>query len=159
MKIWGIGPVFAFLSIGYALLMIGVDRLFYPYFKIELLPHYLLVGIGVTFVSMGLPFFLLSLIALTKAYHSGSLVTGGIYRFCRHPLYASWVVFIVPGIVLIAGSWIGMTTPVFMYIVLRLLVKREEAYLEAKFGSQYLEYKKRVPCIFPYGWIRSSRKG
>ena len=158
MKIWGIGPVFASLSFGYALLMVSIDRYFYPYFRIEVLPHDLLVGMGISLISVGIPFFSCSLINVTKAYHSGSLVTDRVYRFCRHPLYASWVVFIVPGVVLIARSWIGMTIPIFMYIILRILVEREEAYLEARFGSRYIEYKKKVPRILPYGWIKGSGK-
>jgi hypothetical protein len=28
-------------------------------------------------------------------------------------------------------------------------------HLEHVFGSQYLEYKKNVPCILPFGWIKS----
>jgi protein-S-isoprenylcysteine O-methyltransferase Ste14 len=90
-----------------------------------------------------------------RAYNAGELITGGVYRCCRHPVYSSWVVFIVPGIALLVGSWIGLTTPIFMYFILRVLVKIEEAYLENLFGSKYLEYKKKVPCILPIGWIKS----
>ena len=81
------------------------------------------------------------------------LVTDGIYRCCRHPLYASWVVFIVPGIVFLVNSWIGLTIPIFMYFVLRILVRKEEIYLASVFGSEYSDYKKRVPCILPYGML------
>lgn len=88
-----------------------------------------------------------------RAYNADALVTNGIFRCCRHPLYASWVVFIVPGIVLLANSWIGLTTPVVMYFLLRSLVKAEERYLESVFGSDYLDYKSVVPCILPYGWM------
>jgi len=42
-----------------------------------------------------------------------------------------------------------------MYFILRILVQEEEAYMESVFGSEYLEYKKNVPCILPVGWIKS----
>jgi protein-S-isoprenylcysteine O-methyltransferase Ste14 len=61
------------------------------------------------------------------------------------------VIFIVPGIALLVDSWIGLTTPIFMVVMLRILVRKEEAYLEGVFGSQYIEYKKKVPCIMPWG--------
>jgi protein-S-isoprenylcysteine O-methyltransferase Ste14 len=71
-------------------------------------------------------------------------------------LYASWVVFIVPGIVLLMRSWIGLTIPLFMYVVLRRLSVKEETYLETTFGDAYLEYKKKVPAVIPLGWIKSN---
>lgn len=60
----------------------------------------------------------------------------------------------VPGIVLVVNSWIGLTTPIFMYLILRKLVKKEEIYLESVFGSEYFDYKKKVPCILPYGLMK-----
>ena len=51
-----------------------------------------------------------------------------------------------------------MTTPAFMYIVLRLLIKKEEDYLESVFGKEYLDYKKRVMCIIPLSWIKLRNK-
>jgi protein-S-isoprenylcysteine O-methyltransferase Ste14 len=89
-----------------------------------------------------------------RAYDADELVTDGVYRYCRHPLYASWVVFIGPGIALLLESWLALTTAIFMYLLLRILVKKEEAYLETIFGSRHREYKKKVRCIMPYGVIK-----
>ena len=44
-----------------------------------------------------------------------------------------------------------------MYIILRILVKKEEIYLENRFGIEYLNYKDTVPCIFPYGIFLKSK--
>jgi protein-S-isoprenylcysteine O-methyltransferase Ste14 len=78
-----------------------------------------------------------------RAYNANELVTKGVFKCCRHPVYASWVVFIVPGITLLMKNWLGMSAPIFMYSILRLLVKKEEIYLENVFGSQYREYNLR----------------
>ena len=91
-----------------------------------------------------------------RAYNADELVTDGIYKCCRHPLYASWVVFFVPGIVLIVNSWLGLTTPIFMYFILCRLVKKEEIYLESVFGSEYIHYKRKVPWILPVGRLKQS---
>ena len=40
-----------------------------------------------------------------------------------------------------------------MYFLLYKLLKKEEAYLEHVFGSEYIEYKKEVPCILPAGHL------
>ena len=157
MSRWGVGPIFAFLSISYGLISLAVSRYFYPLFRIDFVPYGFLAVLGVVLVLFGFVFFIISVKTVMRAYNANKLVTGGIFRCCRHPLYASWVVFIVPGIVFLANSWLGLTAPVLMYVILRILVKKEELYLERVFGSEYLEYKKKVPCILPFGWIQSSR--
>lgn len=156
MSRWGIGPVFAALSIGYGFITFAVSYYFHPGFQIEFLPYRLLSILGIALILIGLPFFIISARTVSRAYNSDKLVTDGIFRCCRHPLYGSWVVFIVPGIALLLKSWIVMSTALFMYFLLRKLVKKEEVYLEHVFGSDYREYQRRVPCVFPFGWLKRS---
>ncbi|NQE44969.1 hypothetical protein C5S31_02955 [ANME-1 cluster archaeon GoMg2] len=101
---WGVGPIFAALSIMYGLLTIVISRFFHPLFKIGFIQDQILLIVGIVLIVIGIPFFIVSVIAVTKAYNADKLVTGNIFRCCRHPLYASWVVFIVPGIVLLFNS-------------------------------------------------------
>jgi protein-S-isoprenylcysteine O-methyltransferase Ste14 len=157
MSRWGIGPIFAFLSVVYGLITIFISRYFNPSFRIDLVPYSLLAIIGVILIVIGFPFFIISAATVTRAYNADKLVTNGIFKCCRHPLYASWVVFIVPGIALIINSWLALTTPIAMYFILRFLVTKEESYLETVFGSDYLEYKRKVPCIIPVGWLKSDK--
>ncbi len=149
------GPKFAALSIIYGLAAIIISRYLDPLFQIGIVPYWILLILGIFLILIGVPFLIIAMSTVVRAYHADKLVTDGIYKFCRHPLYAAWVVFIVPGIVLPVNSWIGLTTPIFMYFILRILVREEEAYMESVFGLEYLEYKKNVPCIFPVGWIKS----
>ena len=155
MSRWGVGPVFAALSISYGLMMVAISRSFYPAFRIPFAPYGLLSILGIALMSIGAVFFIISVKTVMRAYNAEALVTDGIFRCCRHPLYASWVVFIVPGIVFLMNSWIGLTAPIFMYYLLRALVKKEEVYLEDVFGSEYRQYKKKTPCILPIGWMKS----
>jgi protein-S-isoprenylcysteine O-methyltransferase Ste14 len=96
----------------------------------------------------------LSAKAVLRAFAAGELVTDGVYGICRHPLYGSWIVFIVPGIELLLHSWFGLTTSIAMYATLRVLARREEAFLADKFGESYLRYKARVPFVLPVGWLK-----
>lgn len=155
MTLRGVGPKFAALSIIYGLAAIIISRYLDPLFQIGIVPYWILLILGIFLILIGVPFLIIAMSTVVRAYHADKLVTDGIYKFCRHPLYAAWVVFIVPGIVLPVNSWIGLTTPIFMYFILRILVREEEAYMESVFGLEYLEYKKNVPCIFPVGWIKS----
>ncbi|MBN1849776.1 MAG: isoprenylcysteine carboxylmethyltransferase family protein [Deltaproteobacteria bacterium] len=156
MSRWGVGPTFAFWSITYGIIMLVITRYFHPVFEIPIVPPRLLSILGIALMLIGISFFIISVKTVMKAYNADLLVTQGIFRCCRHPLYCSWVVFIVPGIVLTVNSWIGLTTPVFMYILLSRLVIREEIYLEQAFGSEYVNYQKTVPCIWPVGWLKPS---
>ena len=154
MNRWGIGPIFAFLSIAYGMMTLFTSRCFYPAFQISFVPDWLMVVLGIALIGFGVPFFIVAIRTVMRAYNADELVTDGIFKCCRHPLYGSWVVLIVPGICFFANSWIAFTTPVFMYLILRQLVKNEEAYLESVFGSEYREYKESVPCIIPFGRIK-----
>jgi len=148
---WGIGPIFAAASIIYAVVTMIISRHFGQLFKIESAQGPTLIVVGVALILLGIPFFVVAILTVSKAYKADKLVTGSVFRCCRHPLYASWVVFIAPGIVLLSNNWISLSTPVFMYVILRLLVRKEEEYLEERFGADYLKYKSSVPCILPYG--------
>ena len=154
MKLWGIGPALALLSTGYGVVMLAVSWYFYPAFQIDVVPYWLMSGVGIALMVTGVPFLVVSATTVTRAFNAGRLVTGGIFRWCRHPLYASWVICIVPGFFFLVNSWIGLTTPVFMYLIVRRLVRKEELYLESVFGSEYLEYKSDVPFILPYGSMK-----
>jgi protein-S-isoprenylcysteine O-methyltransferase Ste14 len=156
MSRWGVGPGFALLSIGYGMVALAASRYSHPAFQIGLVPYWPMTGLGIALIFVGGSFFIASATALTHAYNAGALVTDGVFRCCRHPVYSSWVVLIVPGIVLLVGSWIGLTVPLFMYFLLRRLVKKEETYLEGVFGAEYVEYARTVPCILPVGWLRQS---
>jgi len=156
MSRWGVGPIFAVLSIMYLFAPSMISKYYYPFFRMEFIQDKILLAAGIVLIVIGVPFYLVSSIGVMKAYNADRLITGSVFKCCRHPLYASWVVFIAPGIVLLLNSWLDLTIPIFMYIVLRVLVQKEEIYLENRFGAEYLKYKKDVPCILPYGlFLRS----
>jgi protein-S-isoprenylcysteine O-methyltransferase Ste14 len=155
---WGVGPLFALLSCFYAVLL-GISMLLLKLqFPMDLLPNSILIIIGVCLLLIGVPFLIIALISVHRAYSANKLITTGIFSLCRNPVYASWIVFFVPGIMLIRADWLGMTMPIFMYVILRLLIKKEEDYLVSVFGEEYIDYRKRVLCIMPFSWIKNRSK-
>jgi protein-S-isoprenylcysteine O-methyltransferase Ste14 len=149
MTVWGVGPRFTVLSVGYGALCLVVSFLFYDVFLIDFVPAWVLLLLGALLIVAGVPFFFVSAVAAHRAYREGRLLTRGVYGLCRHPIYAAWVVFLVPGMVLIARTWLGLSLPVFMYVLLRILVREEEAYLEDRFGEEYRLYRASVPAVLP----------
>ena len=76
---------------------------------------------------------------------STALVTHGIFRRLRNPMYVG-AAFGSTGIAfLLASDWILVLTVIFMLVLHFGVVLREERYLEAKFGDAYRAYMARVP--------------
>ncbi len=154
MTVWGVGPRFTVWSVGYGGVCLVISFLFPDVFLIDFVPAWVLILLGALLVALGVPFFFVSAVSAHRAYREGRLLTRGVYGLCRHPIYAAWVVFLVPGMVLIARTWLGLSVPVFMYVLLRILVREEEAYLEDRFGEEYRLYRARVPAVLPVRILR-----
>lgn len=145
---WGVGPKFTVISSIFAVLVVLVNHIFFPTLTIPI-PRLLSLVLGVILVIIGVPIFLMPGLTIHKYFNEGKLATKGVYAYFRHPIYGSWIVFIVPGVVLVLNSLLGLTVPFFMYVVFSVLIKEEEEYLEDKFGEEYLEYKRKVGSVFP----------
>ena len=107
------------------------------------------IGLGMTFI--GFLFGVGAFIEFRKAHTTldphGSvktLVKSGIYRMTRNPIYLGFL-FMVIGFPLAYGSlWGLVVSPLFMATLSKLVIEKEEAYLEKKFKDQYADYRSRV---------------
>ena len=75
---------------------------------------------------------------------SSSLVIVGPYRVTRNPMYVSLALLHVSFGFLLGIAWAFVVLPAVIFIVNIYVIRREESYLESKFGEQYRAYKKRV---------------
>ncbi len=72
------------------------------------------------------------------------LVTSGIYRFTRNPIYLGFL-FMVIGLPLVSGLYWGfIMAPFYMMVINGLVIQHEENYLGRKFKDQYINYTSRV---------------
>lgn len=76
---------------------------------------------------------------------STALVTVGIFAWLRNPMYVGGTLFLVGLAVLLASDWMVVLTVVFGLVMHFGVVKREERYLESKFGDTYRRYRAAVP--------------
>jgi len=121
------------------------------YVPTPLLPTIPSIIIGLLFSWASLPFIILSLrefykvkTAFDARRTTTTLVTSGIYKFSRNPAYLSLVLFYIGLSFLINSIWILILVIPAIYSVQKYCIEREEKYLEGKFGSLYLGYKKQV---------------
>jgi protein-S-isoprenylcysteine O-methyltransferase Ste14 len=99
---------------------------------------------GLFFILSGAAIYILSIIRFLKEFPKGKLITEGVYRLSRNPLYSSWILFIYPGLAFICNNWIFLLASVSMYLSLIVLIKLEEEQLLAVFGDDYKAYKAKV---------------
>lgn len=146
---WGVGPSIAIPTILYAAAA-GVATWLWP--TVCVIPAAPLVVAGIVLLVIGIPMLVVAARAATVAYNSDKLATTGIFHLTRNPIYSAWIVFIIPGLVLLSHSWPLLLTPVVAYIVFKARIGRENEYLEQRFGDAYRKYKSEVNEIIP--WVK-----
>jgi protein-S-isoprenylcysteine O-methyltransferase Ste14 len=154
MNVFGVGPKLAVTTLLFGALVYFLSARSGEVFPIAFLPSLVRTALGILLIAAGVPLWILSGKTVIKGFREGRLCTTGVFSLCRHPLYASWAVLIIPGIVLLTDNWVAFVIPLFMCVLLRVLVSREERWLEGKFGDEYRSYRKRVPSVLPLGWLR-----
>jgi protein-S-isoprenylcysteine O-methyltransferase Ste14 len=111
------------------------------------------VGAAVVFASIGLTFGVAAMISFvrasttmnpTKPGAASSLVTGGVFRFTRNPMYLSLLMYLLAWAAYLS-NWLALLfVPVFVLYINELQIKPEERALSALFGAEYASYKARV---------------
>lgn len=107
------------------------------------------LGLFLTFLGflLGIGAFLEFRRARTTVDPHGSakqVVTSGIYRFTRNPIYLGFLLMVI-GLPLNSGFYWGIVmVPFYILLMNRLVIEHEEAYLEKKFGKAYTSYKAHV---------------
>ena len=72
------------------------------------------------------------------------IISTGIYRFTRNPMYVSMALLQAGIGVALANGWVVLLVPVVSIVIYFIAIRHEEAYLEEKFGTVYTEYKSSV---------------
>ena len=115
------------------------------------LPATLAVALGVPLVALAIALFSYSVAQFRAAgtpvparKPTTVIVRTGPYRFSRNPIYLAFSVFQL-GIAIWANSvWLLATLVGAVALIHYVVIRREEQYLERKFGAQYLDYTASV---------------
>lgn len=88
-------------------------------------------------------------IAIVGMRENHKLVTTGIYKYIRHPMYAAHIIWAIAQVMMlhnwIAGySFIVVIIPFYIY-----RVKKEEEMLSETFGEEYEIYRNKTGALFP----------
>jgi protein-S-isoprenylcysteine O-methyltransferase Ste14 len=69
----------------------------------------------------------------------------------RNPMYVGAIVILAGIAATLASDWMAILLVPTAFVLHSGVVRREERYLEARFGEDYRRYKASVPR---YGWPR-----
>jgi protein-S-isoprenylcysteine O-methyltransferase Ste14 len=147
---WGVGPKIALGAGAYCVLAVVASRLWPGIFEISFISPWILNTLGGILCTLGLPLWLAGIHAAMSAYNRDELMTSGVFGLVRHPIYAAWIVFLLPGIALLCQSWLLFGASLTGYAVFKLSIRREDDYLAQRFGQAYLDYRSRVNELVPW---------
>jgi protein-S-isoprenylcysteine O-methyltransferase Ste14 len=119
-------------------------------FPRSFLPQWMALPLGVVFLALGMIGFV-AIVSFRRAGTSPNpwrpttaMVTGGPYRLTRNPMYLGFTLLYLGATCWANSLWPLLPLPVILVLMQRMVITREESYLEARFGEEYREYRNRV---------------
>ena len=117
------------------------------------LPPGVRVGMALALAAVGAGFDVAGLLAFRKArttvnpltpHRSVAVVSTGVYRFTRNPMYLGLALILLGLAVYLASPWALLGPLVFAAYITRFQIVPEERALQARFGAAYTAYRARV---------------
>jgi protein-S-isoprenylcysteine O-methyltransferase Ste14 len=116
-------------------------------------PFGIRVGLAVVLACIGATFGIAGMISFVRARTTmnptrpaaaSSLVSGGVFRVTRNPMYLSLLLYLLAWAAYLS-NWLALLfVPVFVLYINELQIKPEERALSARFGAEYTSYQARV---------------
>ena len=142
-----IPPVLVWLAVAGA--MFGVARIF-PSVSFELAGStaiaLALAALGVTVTLAGIAAFRRQRTTVNPLdpSASSSVVSDGVYRFSRNPMYLGFLLILAGWAVYLSNAGAALFLPAFIAYMNLFQIWPEERALLAKFGSEFAQYMSRV---------------
>jgi protein-S-isoprenylcysteine O-methyltransferase Ste14 len=140
------------VALAAVVLGLALDWLFPAYILTALLTHTGRIVIGLFLIAAGLAIglagrgiFVRSGTDVNPYRPSRALATTGIFAYVRNPMYVGLALLVAGIAVVLASDWSLVMLVIAALVIHFGVVKREERYLEAKFGDAYRRYKAAVP--------------
>ena len=102
------------------------------------------LGLGIAFLGIRAFRRARTTIDPTHLQAASTLVTGGIYRYTRNPMYLGFTLLLVGWAFWLQSAWCLLGPVCFAWLITRFQIRPEERALSARFGSHYADYTSRV---------------
>ena len=103
-------------------------------------------GVGILFILAGIYSFQRAKTTVnpTRPAAASSVVTSGVYRFSRNPMYVGFLLALIGWATFLSHTLPFLFLPAFVAYMNRFQISPEERALSAKFGDEYETYKQAV---------------
>ena len=117
------------------------------------MPSRVRLAVSLAFVVVGVGFSVAGVLSFrrtqttlnpTKPQEASSLVSTGIYRVTRNPMYLGLSLVLVAWAVFLSSAWALLGVAAFVLYIDRLQIAPEERALSKLFGSEYSAYQAKV---------------
>ena len=135
MKLSGIGPHLAIVGGVSTIFLIMLKRTIGFEIQAQSPWREVMFVLGVFCAVVGVIFWISSVIQIKRAYESHVLEPKGVYRFSRNPLYAAFIVFIIPAFAFLNDNLLLLMVSVIMFCVFKSQIKKEENFLSKKLAK------------------------
>lgn len=149
MNVAGIGPRLVLTALPIVLLATIFMYKDPDFLKINAMSNLVSTTVGIALIAIGVVFHIISAITMAREFKKGKLITHGTFRLCRNPIYAAFIVFLVPGIGILLKSGLILLVDFAIYLYFKVLIRDENMLLKQAFGEEYEQYAKRVNEIIP----------
>ncbi len=102
---------------------------------------------GAILTLLGAAIFVTALAHFIIQFPTGKLITTGAFRLSRNPVYASWMVILLPGLALLLNNWLFLAAAAAMRVAFHFFIEKEEQTMRDAFGEEYDEYTMKVGRI------------
>jgi protein-S-isoprenylcysteine O-methyltransferase Ste14 len=144
MKITGVAPQIAVPTTLYLVVTAIIHVVTRPLFTITRTHYAILVFVAAFMLLAGIIMILNIGRKLLRNYKSKTLMTDGLFRVFRNPMYSSYLLLIIPATALLFNSWLMLSAVIFNYILIKIFIRKEHTYLQDTFGDEYKNYLKKV---------------
>jgi protein-S-isoprenylcysteine O-methyltransferase Ste14 len=130
---------------------IALGLLVHSFWPVQLLPTSVSVPVGVIVVLVAVALFISAVRTFRKVgtpvpgnRPTTTIVRAGPYGFSRNPIYLAFTLFQVGLAAWVNSLGVLLTLLPALALMALVVIPREERYLEARFPSEYLPYKRAV---------------
>ena len=135
------------------IVLILVISIFFSSKKIDLIHIPFQLPISIFILSVGILIFINPVLQFIKSKTTinpikfdevDKLVTSGIFKYSRNPMYLGMLMIIISTSIFYLNIYSILTPFIFVLWINKFQIKREEVFLTKKFGKEYLSYKNKT---------------
>lgn len=149
-KAGGVGPMLVFINLPYIILTLVFMHKNPEVLNLAVLDSPVFRWLSAGWLLFGVGFWISAVVVFTRNFERGILLTKGPFGWCRNPIYASFIVFIIPAFAVYFHAGMLILVDLVFYVMFKVAIHGETRVLEREYGDAYCRYRKTVNEILPF---------